>query len=155
SPEVISSMPAIIRSSVDFPQPDGPTSTVKDVSGTTRSTASTARTPPSYTLLTAESVTSAMCRRGAWFERRATALYHHGRARTPASLLGHGAGPHAHRKLDTADNVAAGARLVRHRNGLRRFLGRAREDGFDPIRVACRERIDCGHRRLRPAGRQR
>ena len=32
SPELISSSPAIIRSVVDFPQPDGPTSTMNSLS---------------------------------------------------------------------------------------------------------------------------
>src|ERR1700736_3705397 len=37
SPEVSSSSPAIIRNRVDFPQPEGPTNTVKDPSSTVRS----------------------------------------------------------------------------------------------------------------------
>src|ERR1700732_550033 len=37
SPEVNSSSPAIIRNRVDFPQPEGPTNTVKDPSSTVRS----------------------------------------------------------------------------------------------------------------------
>ena len=38
SPEVISSSPAIIRSSVDLPQPDGPTKTQNSRSSMARST---------------------------------------------------------------------------------------------------------------------
>src|ERR1700730_13680926 len=37
SPELKSSSPAIIRSKVDLPQPEGPTNTVKDPSSTVRS----------------------------------------------------------------------------------------------------------------------
>ena len=37
SPEVTSSRPAIMRSSVDLPQPEGPTKTVKEPSATARS----------------------------------------------------------------------------------------------------------------------
>ena len=36
SPEVISSRPAIILSIVDFPQPEGPTSTINSLSLTSR-----------------------------------------------------------------------------------------------------------------------
>ena len=46
------SSPAIIRSSVDFPQPDGPTRTMNSPSPISRSTSSTASTPPGKTLLT-------------------------------------------------------------------------------------------------------
>src|SRR5262245_27987041 len=45
-PSVTSSSPAIIRKSVDFPQPDGPTSTMNSPSATVSVTSSTARTPP-------------------------------------------------------------------------------------------------------------
>ena len=45
SPAVTSSRPAIIRSRVDLPQPDGPTSTRSSPSATSRSTSSTATTP--------------------------------------------------------------------------------------------------------------
>jgi hypothetical protein len=41
SPELISSRPAIIRSTVDLPQPDGPTSTTNSRSVICRSTART------------------------------------------------------------------------------------------------------------------
>src|SRR5919198_1505044 len=52
SPDDASSSPATIRSAVDFPEPDGPTSTVKPPSATSRSSASTARVPSGNTLLT-------------------------------------------------------------------------------------------------------
>ena len=44
-PSVTCSRPAIIRSNVDFPHPDGPTSTMNSPSGISRLTASTAVTP--------------------------------------------------------------------------------------------------------------
>ena len=46
SPDVIVSTPAIMRSSVDLPQPDGPTITQKCPSGTSKETPFTASTPP-------------------------------------------------------------------------------------------------------------
>ena len=46
-PEVTFSSPAIIRSSVDLPQPDGPTSTTNSPASTASETSSTARTAPS------------------------------------------------------------------------------------------------------------
>jgi hypothetical protein len=45
-PDVMVSNPAIMRSSVDFPQPDGPSSTVKEPFGTVRETPRTASTLP-------------------------------------------------------------------------------------------------------------
>src|SRR5262245_21402661 len=51
-PEVISSRPAIIRSAVDLPQPDGPTRTMNSPSLISRFSPSTAFTPPAYTLST-------------------------------------------------------------------------------------------------------
>ena len=44
-PAVVSSIPAISFSSVDFPQPDGPTSTMNSPSRTSSVTSSTARGP--------------------------------------------------------------------------------------------------------------
>src|SRR5919197_6353389 len=52
TPDDASSSPATIRSAVDFPEPDGPTITVKPPSATSRSSASTARVPSGNTLLT-------------------------------------------------------------------------------------------------------
>src|SRR6478736_6327634 len=52
APAVTSSRPAIMRNSVDFPQPDGPTSTMNSWSLTARLMSSTARKPFSYTLVT-------------------------------------------------------------------------------------------------------
>src|SRR3954468_18046110 len=49
-PEVGSSSPAMMRSSVDLPQPDGPTRTVNSPSSTYRSMPSSARTPSAYSL---------------------------------------------------------------------------------------------------------
>ncbi len=45
-PWVIVSSPAIMRKSVDLPQPDGPTSTQSDLSAIEISTPFTASTPP-------------------------------------------------------------------------------------------------------------
>src|SRR3982074_3973100 len=67
SPSVISSRPAVMRSVVDFPQPDGPTSTTNSWSAMSRSMPRTASTS-SYFLTTLRNVTSAMsstlCRTG-------------------------------------------------------------------------------------------
>src|ERR1700735_3744183 len=60
SPSVISSSPAIILSVVDLPQPDGPTSTTNSWSAMSRSIPFTAWTPPSYSLTTLRTETSAM-----------------------------------------------------------------------------------------------
>jgi hypothetical protein len=46
SPEVTVSRPAIMRRSVDFPHPEGPTSTQKCPSGTVKLTPFTAETSP-------------------------------------------------------------------------------------------------------------
>src|SRR5215217_6107292 len=54
SPEEASSSPATIRSAVDLPEPDGPTSTVKPPSAMSRSSASTARVPSGKTFETSE-----------------------------------------------------------------------------------------------------
>src|SRR3954466_7832951 len=51
-PAVASSRPAIIRSSVDLPQPDGPTRTRNSPLPMVSETPSTATTPPEKTLLT-------------------------------------------------------------------------------------------------------
>ena len=45
-PEVISSSPAIERSAVDLPQPDGPTSTMNSPSAMSRLSSSIPRTSP-------------------------------------------------------------------------------------------------------------
>ena len=45
-PLVMVSSPAIMRSSVDLPQPDGPSSTVNEPSGMASDTPFTASTPP-------------------------------------------------------------------------------------------------------------
>ncbi len=54
-PSVTSSSPAIIRRSVDLPQPDGPTSTMNSPSPTVSETPSTARTPFGNSLATRSS----------------------------------------------------------------------------------------------------
>ena len=59
SPSVISSSPAIMRSVVDLPQPDGPTSTTNSWSAISRSIPRTACTPPSYALTTLRTETPA------------------------------------------------------------------------------------------------
>src|SRR5215470_17916339 len=51
-PEVTSSRPAMDRSAVDFPQPEGPTSTMNSPSFTSRLRSSSALTPPAKTLST-------------------------------------------------------------------------------------------------------
>ena len=51
-PAVDSSIPAISLSSVDLPQPDGPTSTMNSPSWTSSVTSSTARGPFLYALVT-------------------------------------------------------------------------------------------------------
>src|SRR3954454_8611433 len=50
SPEVMSSRPTIIRSSVDFPQPDGPTRIISSPSRTSRLMSFTAGKPSPYRL---------------------------------------------------------------------------------------------------------
>ena len=64
SPEVIVSSPAIIASSVDFPQPDGPTSTTNSPASTSRLTPFSTSTAPKL-LLTFLTVSDAMITR--WF----------------------------------------------------------------------------------------
>src|SRR5262249_31893461 len=51
-PVVAASSPAMIRSSVDFPEPDGPTRTSISPSATSSAMSSSALTPPSNSLLT-------------------------------------------------------------------------------------------------------
>jgi hypothetical protein len=51
-PAVISSSPAMDRSAVDFPHPDGPTSTTNSPSAISRLRSSTALTPPAYAFST-------------------------------------------------------------------------------------------------------
>src|SRR3972149_238131 len=58
-PSETSSRPAIIRSVVDFPHPDGPTSTTNSLSFTSRLTPCTATNPPSYTFFTLFNITRA------------------------------------------------------------------------------------------------
>src|SRR5215475_10085006 len=58
-PAVTSSRPAIIRNSVDFPQPDGPTRTRNSPLAIVRETPSTATTSPEKTLLTLSRTISA------------------------------------------------------------------------------------------------
>src|SRR4051795_2585969 len=50
SPEVMSSRPTIIRSSVDFPQPEGPTRIMNSPSATSMLTSFTAGNPSPYFL---------------------------------------------------------------------------------------------------------
>src|SRR6202008_2107670 len=59
SPEVTSSRPAIMRSVVDLPQPEGPTSTTNSLFGMSRLMLRTASTS-SYFLTTLRRVTSAI-----------------------------------------------------------------------------------------------
>src|ERR671923_540240 len=60
SPSVISSRPATIRSAVVCPQPDGPTSTIRLPSGTSRSRCRTARVPSANTFVTPSNTIWAM-----------------------------------------------------------------------------------------------
>src|SRR3954454_12616749 len=62
SPDDASSSPATIRSAVDLPEPDGPTSTVKPPSATSRSSPSTAFVPSGNTF---ETPSNAMLATGA------------------------------------------------------------------------------------------
>src|SRR4051794_11848307 len=67
SPELISSSPAIMRSVVDLPQPEGPTRTTNSWSAMSRSIPFTACTPPSYSLTIFRRCTCAMA--GSAFRR--------------------------------------------------------------------------------------
>src|SRR3954453_13750815 len=60
SPSLTSSRPAIMRSAVVLPHPDGPTKTTNSPSWTSRFRSETARKPSSYVLLTLWKVISAM-----------------------------------------------------------------------------------------------
>src|SRR5687767_15954556 len=62
-PEEASSSPATIRSAVDLPEPDGPTSTVKPPSAMSRSSPSTALVPSGKTFDTSENAMLATCPR--------------------------------------------------------------------------------------------
>ena len=59
-PAVASSSPATIRSAVDLPEPDGPTSTVKPPSGMSRSRSATAAVPSGNTFETPDRAMLAM-----------------------------------------------------------------------------------------------
>src|SRR5262245_28103869 len=59
SPEVMSSSPTIIRRSVDFPHPDGPTRIMNSPSAMSRLTSLTALNPSPYSLTTFLMVISA------------------------------------------------------------------------------------------------
>ena len=60
SPSVMSSRPTIIRSTVDFPQPDGPTRIMNSPSAMSRLTSLTAGKPSPYFLTMLRRVISAM-----------------------------------------------------------------------------------------------
>src|SRR4051812_33309404 len=72
SPEVMSSRPTIIRSSVDFPQPDGPTRMTNSPSAMSRLTPFTARKPSPY-CLTMSFMVMAAIGSPSWDGRRARA----------------------------------------------------------------------------------
>src|SRR3954462_11486282 len=61
SPLVMSSSPTIIRSSVDFPQPDGPTRIMNSPSAMSRLTSLTAGKPSPYCLTMLRISMEAMC----------------------------------------------------------------------------------------------
>src|ERR1019366_8419098 len=92
SPPLTVSSPATMRSSVDLPQPEGPTSTQNWPSATSRPMPLIASKPPGYVLLTFRSVTLAIS-----LLRLDNALYenpfhqHHGRDRRQHGEQG---GPH-------------------------------------------------------------
>src|SRR5687768_11727426 len=69
SPLVMSSRPTIIRSSVDFPQPDGPTSIMNSPSAMSRLTSLTAGNPSPY-CLTMWFMVIAAIRTPRWLGRR-------------------------------------------------------------------------------------
>src|ERR671914_844633 len=75
-PVVASSRPATIRSAVDLPEPDGPTSTVKPPSATSRSSPSTAAVPSGKTFETPENARLATCARDEVAVPEAAALGH-------------------------------------------------------------------------------
>src|SRR5437763_6868976 len=58
-PELLSSRPALIRSALVLPHPDGPTKTTNSPSSISRSSSRTARVPSAYTLLSCSSPISA------------------------------------------------------------------------------------------------
>ena len=60
SPEVMSSSPTIIRSRVDFPQPEGPTRIMNSPSAMSRLTSFTAGKPSPYRLTMFRMLISAM-----------------------------------------------------------------------------------------------
>src|SRR3954469_79606 len=60
APPEISSRPAIMRSAVVLPQPDGPTKTTNSPSCTSRSRSDTARWPSAYVFVTLSKVMQAM-----------------------------------------------------------------------------------------------
>ena len=62
SPDVIVSSPATIRSAVDLPHPDGPTSTRNSPSSIVRSMSATPTTPLGYTFVSFSMVTAAIRR---------------------------------------------------------------------------------------------
>src|SRR5262245_63963952 len=84
-PDEISSRPAIIRSVVDFPQPDGPTRTMNSRSLIWRLKSSTALKPPSYTLWTWSSSTLAMAQ-GTSYQRPRTESSARARGRDQVDL---------------------------------------------------------------------
>ncbi len=59
-PAVASSSPASIRSAVDLPEPDGPTSTISSPSRTSRSRSLTASVPSGKTLVTPSKASAAI-----------------------------------------------------------------------------------------------
>src|SRR5919106_3407841 len=75
-PDEASSSPATIRSAVDLPEPDGPTSTVNPPSEMFRSSASTARVPSGKTFETSENAMLATCPRNEVAVPEAAALGH-------------------------------------------------------------------------------
>src|ERR671914_2014920 len=151
SPSEISSRPAIIRSAVDFPQPDGPTRIMNSPSPISRSTALTASVPSGYRFVTFWSWISAI---------RTSPLHRAGGEPGDDSLLeqedendqrdrdhdrGRGLRPERHLEL-------RGARELRDRHrdraGLARRRQRQREQELVP---RCDERED---RRRGQAGRR-
>src|SRR5256885_11918128 len=92
SPSVISSSPAIIRSAVDFPQPDGPTRIMNSPSAISRFTCLTASVPSRYRFVTSLRTISAMTTRWLYHSRRESVVSVD-REPAPAALVREHAGP--------------------------------------------------------------
>src|SRR3712207_108647 len=98
SPDDISSSPAIMRSVVDLPQPDGPTSTTNSLSAISRSMPFTACTPPSYSLTILRIDTCAIPAVSLTLRRAESALAFGCAGREPGDVVVHEESVHHHRR---------------------------------------------------------